>query len=96
MTLREIKKEIARRTGKAFKESNMIIDSMMEVVLEALIDSDVVELDPLGSFELKPLLPNMVEGKEVQRGSLVFRPLQETLDFLIKENLSMIEKEERE
>jgi len=96
MTLREIKKEIAKRTGKTFKESNMIIDSMMEIILEALVDSDVVELDPLGSLELKSLLPNIVDGEEIQRGSVVFRPLQETLNFLIKENLAMLEKEERE
>jgi len=96
MTLREIKKEIAKRTDKSFKEVNMVIDSLMEVILESLIDSDEVVLDPLGTFELQALLPLTENGIEQQRGSLIFRPRQETLAFMIKENLSVLAQEEEE
>jgi len=91
-----IKSNTAKNLGMKRGEVSRVLDEAVAVIMEALIDSDIVHLDPLGSFELRSRSMVISDGNDSPNGDLEFSPQKNTLKFLIKENLNMIQLEEFE
>ena len=53
MNKSEFVKAIADKAGYTLKDTGVIVDSLLEVVKEALVDGDKISLVGFGTFEVK-------------------------------------------
>lgn len=57
MKKEDIASELARRTGFTKKDSEMMVDTVVQIISEALISGEKVQITNFGTFEVKNRAP---------------------------------------
>ena len=74
-----------------------VMDKLCEVAVAAFIDTDTIELGPLGTLSFQYIPPSSSERGELHYiGRIQFAVNKKVAKYIIENNVRMIKQEERE